>query len=207
MKTYLTVLTAAILMGTGASLLAHEDQASFPGGDEPPFYSQLRPHGTWIQVAEYGYAWRPHIAMANRAWQPYHDGGQWVLVNNSWCWKSSYNWGSVAFQYGRWTHAVNIGWVWLPSRERCSTWVVSPPPPVVCPSPPRYVVRHHDYDRHRDRGWHHVERNHHARQECTPPPPRVTPRSSQPAQRIETPQREPDRRSTRIQSIITRSRK
>ncbi len=87
------------------------------------FYDQLRPYGTWINLAGYGWCWQPRAVVLDGGWRPYCDGGRWVYTDNGWCWKSDYSWGWAPFHYGRWNLQAGVGWVWFPDRTWGPGWV------------------------------------------------------------------------------------
>jgi hypothetical protein len=88
------------------------------------FYEQLRPYGTWVQVAEYGWCWQPSVAVATAGWRPYFDRGRWLYTDNGWYWQSDYAWGWAPFHYGRWTLHPRHGWLWVPDTTWGPAWVV-----------------------------------------------------------------------------------
>ena len=87
------------------------------------FNTYLAPHGTWVDVAEYGRCWRPTIVTIDRSWKPYCNGGRWVWSNHGWYWQSDYSWGWAAFHYGRWCNDRGAGWVWVPGSVWAPAWV------------------------------------------------------------------------------------
>jgi hypothetical protein len=88
------------------------------------FRNQLAPYGTWVQVAPYGWCWRPDAAIsANPDWRPYYDMGQWVYTENGWFWQSDYTWGDIPFHYGNWISDPNFGWLWVPGYTWGPAWV------------------------------------------------------------------------------------
>ncbi|MBK7998879.1 MAG: hypothetical protein IPK15_09245 [Verrucomicrobia bacterium] len=87
------------------------------------FYNELAPYGTWIDVPGYGHCWRPTVAVWNRGWRPYADGGRWLWTDSGWYWYSDYSWGWAPFHYGRWTTHGNYGWVWVPDVHWGPAWV------------------------------------------------------------------------------------
>lgn len=87
------------------------------------FYDSLAPYGTWFYVADYGYCWRPTVAVINVGWRPYCHGGRWLYTDYGWYWSSDYTWGWAPFHYGRWhLHGVH-GWVWVPDTCWGPSWV------------------------------------------------------------------------------------
>lgn len=87
------------------------------------FYNDLAPYGTWVEVAGYGRCWRPTVAIHNRSWRPYADGGRWVWTDHGWYWYSDYSWGWAPFHYGRWNHHASYGWCWVPDVHWGPAWV------------------------------------------------------------------------------------
>jgi hypothetical protein len=85
------------------------------------FHYQLAPYGSWVDVPDYGWSWRPAAAM-NPYWRPYCDQGHWVYTDEGWYWQSDYPWGDIPFHYGRW-YRDGIGWLWVPGYDRGPAWV------------------------------------------------------------------------------------
>jgi hypothetical protein len=84
------------------------------------FYSALEPHGEWIELADYGYAWKP--SQVSSDWRPYRNG-RWVYTEEGWTWISNDPWGWATDHYGRWTLVDEVGWVWVPGYEWAPAWV------------------------------------------------------------------------------------
>ena len=85
------------------------------------FYESLRPHGKWVEVDGYGYAFRP--GLANRPnWRPYVDG-RWTWTDQGWAWDSNEPFGWACYHYGRWVQVSRHGWLWVPGREWAPAWV------------------------------------------------------------------------------------
>jgi hypothetical protein len=87
------------------------------------FYDTLTPYGGWVNVAGYGWCWRPTIVINNSDWQPYCDDGHWVYTDCGWYWISGYSWGWATFHYGRWFQIPRYGWCWWPDTTWASSWV------------------------------------------------------------------------------------
>ncbi len=87
------------------------------------FYDTLAPYGGWVNVAGYGWCWRPTIVVYNTGWQPYCDNGHWVYTDCGWYWVSGYSWGWTAFHYGRWFQIPHYGWCWWPDTTWSPSWV------------------------------------------------------------------------------------
>jgi len=108
------------------------------------FHDQLAPYGSWVHVNNYGWCWRPTVAVTNMHWQPYSDNGRWVYTDNGWYWHSYYSWGWAPFHYGRWSRHGNYGWVWVPDTVWGPSWVTWRYSDAYCgwaPLPPAAVYR------------------------------------------------------------------
>jgi hypothetical protein len=87
------------------------------------FYDSLSPYGDWIYLADYGYCWRPTVAVVDRGWRPYCHGGGWLWTDCGWYWRSDYSWGWAPFHYGRWQLHGAHGWMWMPDLHWGPAWV------------------------------------------------------------------------------------
>lgn len=87
------------------------------------FYTALAPYGTWVEVAEYGWSWRPTVSVIDPHWRPYVHGGRWIYTDYGWYWHSYYSWGWAPFHYGRWHLSSVNGWVWVPDTRWGPAWV------------------------------------------------------------------------------------
>ncbi len=71
----------------------------------------LDAYGGWVNVAPYGYVWRPRVAVG---WAPYR-AGRWAWVDYyGWNWVSYDPWGWAPYHYGRWFNSPGVGWCWWP---------------------------------------------------------------------------------------------
>jgi hypothetical protein len=70
-------------------------------------------NGEWVDVAPYGYSWRPYVA---DGWAPYRYG-RWSWADYyGWTWVSYDPWGWAPYHYGRWF--VSGGrWCWYPGAR------------------------------------------------------------------------------------------
>jgi hypothetical protein len=84
------------------------------------FYDSLSPYGVWIHHPPYGYVWIPRISRPG--WRPYTEG-RWVWTDYGWTWISSWDWGWMAFHYGRWNWDAGFGWYWVPDTVWGPAWV------------------------------------------------------------------------------------
>ncbi|MCP5521065.1 MAG: hypothetical protein H7A46_05910 [Verrucomicrobiales bacterium] len=87
------------------------------------FYGSLSPYGSWVEVADYGWCWRPTCGVVDTGWRPYYDNGCWVYSDSGWYWNSYYSWGWAPFHYGRWHMNPRWGWVWSPGHVWGPAWV------------------------------------------------------------------------------------
>jgi hypothetical protein len=87
------------------------------------FYSSMSPYGTWVDIPDYGYCWRPTVAVYNAGWAPYRDAGRWLWSDAGWYWYSDYSWGWAPFHYGRWCTYPGYGWVRSPGTVWGPAWV------------------------------------------------------------------------------------
>lgn len=83
---------------------------------------KLSPYGRWVDVPQYGRAWRPYRVGAD--WRPFTRGYWERLDSGAWLWHSDFRWGRIPFHYGRWFHDRYHGWVWIPGRVWAPSWVV-----------------------------------------------------------------------------------
>ena len=93
------------------------------------FYTELTPHGDWIETGRYGLVWQPAIAAMDRHWRPY-TYGHWAYTRDSitdsdlgWTWVSNEPFGWATYHYGRWVRLVGAGWVWIPGTLWAPAWV------------------------------------------------------------------------------------
>ena len=81
----------------------------------PPYAAEeLRDYGEWVDTPDYGYAWRPRVAVG---WSPYFYG-RWDWVSPfGWTWVSFEPWGWWPYHFGYWYSDAFYGWVWCPYRS------------------------------------------------------------------------------------------
>ncbi len=90
-----------------------EDRAAAPRyvSTEMTGYEDLDAYGSWNQVPEYGWSWRPSQVPAG--WAPYRFG-HWVWIAPwGWTWVEDEPWGFAPFHYGRWANYYD-NWIWVP---------------------------------------------------------------------------------------------
>lgn len=115
MKLLLTSLAIAILFGVAIPSSRAGDSISVDF-----FYDNLEPHGSWLEVGDYGYVWQPHDVQSD--WTPYSDG-RWIYTDAGWTWDSREPFGWAVYHYGRWANVRQVGWVWVPGIEWAPAWV------------------------------------------------------------------------------------
>lgn len=113
MKKILIAFITIIALATGYKAEAQQ------GISFNTFYTELSPHGRWVNYPDYGQVW---IANA-RGFEPYANNGHWVFTSYGWTWVSDYSWGWAPFHYGRWTYINSYGWAWIPGYEWAPAWV------------------------------------------------------------------------------------
>jgi hypothetical protein len=86
------------------------------------FYNNLGNDGSWVELANYGYAWQPSVAISNTGWRPYADG-YWAYTDVGWTWVSYEDFGWATYHYGRWVRLRERGWFWVPGYEWGPAWV------------------------------------------------------------------------------------
>ncbi|HVT61294.1 MAG TPA: DUF6600 domain-containing protein [Thermoanaerobaculia bacterium] len=84
------------------------------------FYSNLSPHGHWVQRHSYGWVWMPYGIRAG--WRPY-TLGRWVMTDQGWTWVSDEPFGWATYHYGRWINDSQYGWGWVPGYQWAPAWV------------------------------------------------------------------------------------
>jgi uncharacterized protein DUF6600/FecR-like protein len=84
-----------------------------------PYMNELSYYGSWRQVPDYGWVWRP---VYSGSWGPYVNG-YWSWCRTGWVWVSNDPWGWAPYHYGRWDFGVDIGWFWIPGRVWSGAWV------------------------------------------------------------------------------------
>ncbi len=84
------------------------------------FKEALSPYGDWLDLGEYGRCWKPKDISEN--WAPYTVGA-WAYSRYGWTWMSNEDFGGIVYHYGRWVHAVEEGWCWVPDLEWAAAWV------------------------------------------------------------------------------------
>lgn len=110
----------------GESVVAEVASSAETNPPEPSsddFNKVLSPHGSWVEVDDYGRCWRPAVAVSDPDWQPYCDDGRWVYSSDGWYWMSDYPWGWATFHYGRWFRDSRYGWCWWPDSVWAPSWV------------------------------------------------------------------------------------
>lgn len=75
----------------------------------------MEKYGEWVEVPDYGYAWRPIVVVSG--WAPFRYG-RWVFLSPfGWTWVSLEPWGWITYHYGNWVTTSHYGWVWVPSAQ------------------------------------------------------------------------------------------
>jgi Family of unknown function (DUF6600)/FecR protein len=74
--------------------------------------SDLSRYGTWVNIAGFGYSWRPFSV--GFTWTPYFNGKFILDPILGWIWVSSEPWGWMPYHFGSWLLSPTLGWVWVP---------------------------------------------------------------------------------------------
>jgi hypothetical protein len=115
----------AVETASGTANPENVSPASTPpvSGTAADFYDSLAPYGTWVNVPNYGWCWKPTVEVINPVWQPYCNNGTWLWTDQGWYWNSYYSWGWAPFHYGRWCQYPGCGWLWCPDNGWGPAWV------------------------------------------------------------------------------------
>ncbi len=87
------------------------------------FRDVLSPYGTWVDLPDVGWVWRPDPNVVGPDFVPYATGGRWVSSDWGWTFETDWDWGWAPFHYGRWFTTPSMGWVWWPDSEWAPAWV------------------------------------------------------------------------------------
>ena len=94
-----------------AAVPAQAQEQSDVGFDS--FHDELAQYGDWVYSDRWGLVWQP--ADVPDDFRPYYSGGHWAYTDAyGWTWASDYEWGDIAFHYGRWVDDPYDGWMWIP---------------------------------------------------------------------------------------------
>ncbi len=76
---------------------------------------ELDAYGDWENTRQYGYVWRPRMAVINNYndWAPYRYGHWSWCPPYGWTWVADEEWGWAPYHYGRWIY-YNNNWCWAP---------------------------------------------------------------------------------------------
>ncbi|MGA7713222.1 MAG: DUF6600 domain-containing protein [Rhizomicrobium sp.] len=87
------------------------------------FHDALAQYGDWVYSDRWGLVWQP--ADVPDDFRPYYSGGHWAYTDAyGWIWASDYEWGDIAFHYGRWVDDPYDGWMWIPGYSWSPGWVI-----------------------------------------------------------------------------------
>ena len=160
-----TILLLSLLLLSEGCSYTQTQQENNVSQQAPDGYNidDLNNYGEWVQVNNYGEAWRPNVVSD---WMPF-DNGYWDYSEGNWTWVSYEPFCWIVYHYGYWYNDPFYGWVWIPSDNQWSParvqwidygnyigWAPLPPPGVVYGVPlearakPYWqVVRKQDFDR------------------------------------------------------------
>ncbi len=116
-----SVLVVGLVPLVAAAVPAQAQEQSDVGFDS--FYDQLAPYGDWVYSDRWGLVWQPEGVPDD--FRPYYSGGYWAYTDAyGWTWASDYEWGDIAFHYGRWVDDPYDGWMWIPGYSWSPGWVI-----------------------------------------------------------------------------------
>jgi hypothetical protein len=111
---------AAISMLPGPAFAQQAPQPSRTTQDDP-VRATLSQFGSFVSHPKYGEVWTPTVTPPD--WHPYAPCN-WVNSKLGWYYDDTTDWGAIVHHYGRWTHDVQLGWIWIPGGEFSPGWVV-----------------------------------------------------------------------------------
>ncbi|MBA3461371.1 MAG: hypothetical protein H0T46_15520 [Deltaproteobacteria bacterium] len=82
----------------------------------------LQAHGEWVEDPAYGYVWLPYTTVVGEDFTPYDSSGEWVYTDYGWSFASDFDWGWLAFHFGRWMLYEDRSWGWVPERQWAPHW-------------------------------------------------------------------------------------
>ncbi len=116
-----SVLVVSVVPLVAAAVPAQAQEQSYVSFDS--FHYQLARYGDWVYSDRWGLVWQP--ADVSDDFRPYYSGGHWVYTDAyGWTWDSDYEWGDIAFHYGRWVDDPYDGWLWIPGYTWSPGWVI-----------------------------------------------------------------------------------
>jgi len=77
--------------------------------------------GDWIDTDDYGAVWRPDATVVGVGFTPYETAGTWEYSDNGWAFASDWDWGWLAFHFGRWAWFDDY-WAWVPDYSWGPSW-------------------------------------------------------------------------------------
>jgi hypothetical protein len=83
------------------------------------FEQELAPYGRWIDGPDCGRLWVPFSVGSD--WQPY-PADEWGYTDWGLSLVATEPWGWATYRYGRWGHAAELGWFWVPDFVWVPSW-------------------------------------------------------------------------------------
>ena len=118
---------------------------------------ELNSYGEWVNVNNYGNAWRPY---AVSDWAPF-ENGHWTSSTGEWTWVSYEPFGWIVYHYGYWFDDPNYGWVWIPSDNDWSParvmWMNYDDYVSWAPLPPNGITYGNPWEANENRHWRSVK--------------------------------------------------
>jgi hypothetical protein len=86
-------------------------------------HDKLSAYGDWLYSDRWGEVWVPENVPDD--FHPYFTNGRWIYTKEfGSVWSTDYEWGNIAFHYGRWVNDPENGWLWIPGFIWSPGWVI-----------------------------------------------------------------------------------
>ncbi|MBL0213896.1 MAG: hypothetical protein IPQ07_08435 [Myxococcales bacterium] len=82
----------------------------------------LQSAGEWIEDPDYGRVWLPYTTVVGADFTPYDSSGDWIYTDYGWSFASDWDWGWLAFHFGRWALFGDDRWGWVPDHTWGPSW-------------------------------------------------------------------------------------
>ena len=110
--------------GDSAEPSADPNDPNYALGDvtDVEIEATLQAYGEWVEDPTYGYVWLPYTTVVGEDFTPYDSSGEWVYTDYGWSFASDFDWGWLAFHFGRWMLYEDQSWGWVPERQWAPHW-------------------------------------------------------------------------------------
>ncbi len=106
---WLAILLIVVLTG-GCSVW---EPSTTYRAEQPTSFDVLDEYGWWVELPEFGLAWKPDV---EQSWRPY-TYGHWIWTDQGWYWAGYEPFAWIVYHYGYWYHDAQQGWFWLEGHE------------------------------------------------------------------------------------------